>query len=94
MDIAARNILFHEGNVAKISDFGIVSIAWTPCGLLYRCAAFTTYLAHCLSQTRRVDPTTKKLHLKEQLKLAVRWLPPETLGKPPLYFSGDHTTNQ
>lgn len=36
---------------------------------------------------RRLDPETGKHRLLETLRLAVRWMGPDTLGKPPLYFS-------
>eukprot|EP00041_Stephanoeca_diplocostata_P030812 m.941208 g.941208 ORF g.941208 m.941208 type:complete len:683 (+) comp23832_c0_seq7:176-2224(+) len=37
--------------------------------------------------TRPVDPDTGKFRLTGQLRMAVRWMPPETLGKHPILFS-------
>ena len=37
--------------------------------------------------TRPVDPDTGKFRLSGQLRMAVRWMAPETLGKHPILFS-------
>jgi hypothetical protein len=37
--------------------------------------------------TRAVDPETNKFRLSGQLRMAVRWMAPETLGKHPILFS-------
>lgn len=37
--------------------------------------------------TRPVDPETGKFRLQGQLRMAVRWMAPETLGKHPILFS-------
>jgi hypothetical protein len=39
-------------------------------------------------QTQRLDPITKVYQLHKNLRLAVRWMCKECLGKPPLNFSG------
>ncbi len=38
-------------------------------------------------QARAVDSETKQHRLLETLKLAVRWMSHDTLGKPPIFFS-------
>ena len=39
-------------------------------------------------QTQPMNPATGSYKLDRHLKLAVRWMPKETLGKAPLLFSG------
>lgn len=93
MDVAARNALLHTNNLVKLSDFGIVSFSpgcprFPQSHGLYSDSLLLS--GWCIvPQTRPVDPETGKFRLQGQLRMAVRWMAPETLGKHPILFSGE-----